>query len=118
MSNEEVTTVAADYMYLVILGEPDIISDIARAMNENAQKKLNNKLYLSSDIDTQIDYLPETDIFQRILRTNIADRREELIDLDANNTYKKTKQTKEKQEKQEKQTKVHKKQKSIEKKDT
>jgi hypothetical protein len=91
MSNEEVTTVAADYMYLVILGDVDIIEDIVCAMNENAQNKKSNKLYVSSDVDTQIDYLPETTKFQRILDINIEQRRIELLqysdDMKISNNY-------------------------------
>jgi hypothetical protein len=79
MSNEEVTTVAADYMYLVILGDADIIEEIVCAMNENAHNKKTNKLYVSSDVDTQIDYLPETIKFQRILDTNIERRRIDIL---------------------------------------
>lgn len=85
MSNEEVTTVAADYMYLVILGDPDIIEEIVIAMNENSQNKKTNKLYVSCDVDTQIDFLPETPIFQRILETNIGRAREVLLDIEESN---------------------------------
>jgi len=79
MSNEEVTTVAADYMYLVILGDSDIIDDIATAMNENAHNKDSNKLYVSTDIDKQVDYLPETEEFQRLLEMSIDSAREECL---------------------------------------
>jgi hypothetical protein len=67
MSNDEVTTVAADYMYLVILGDSNIIDKIASAMNEEARKNDTNKIYISTNIDTQVDYLPESLEFQRIL---------------------------------------------------
>lgn len=80
MSTEEVTTVAADYMYLIVLGDTDIIDEIVYAMNENAQNKRTNKLYISSDVDTQLDYLPETPKFRRILETNVEKRRSELLD--------------------------------------
>ena len=85
MSNEEVTTVAADYMYLVILGDPDIIEEIVIAMNENSQNKKTNKLYVSCDVDTQIDFLPETPIFQRILETDIGRAREASLDSEESN---------------------------------
>jgi hypothetical protein len=88
MSNEEVTTVAADYMYLVILGDPDIVEEIVKAMNEDSRNKKSNKLYVSSDVDTQIDYLPETASFQRILETGIGQRRTEFLSgIDVDSDY-------------------------------
>lgn len=69
MSNDEVTTVAADFMYLVILGDQDIIDNLAVAMNVSSD---NNRAYVSVPIDKQIDYLPETDEFQMILRYGMS----------------------------------------------
>jgi hypothetical protein len=80
MSNDEVTTVAADFMYLVILGDQDIIEEIVNAMNEEAHKKNTNKIYVSGDIDIQVDYLPETSEFQKILVSNVQKRRAELLE--------------------------------------
>ena len=67
MSNEEVTMVAADYMYLVLLGKSRTIEKIAMKLNEDMNMN-NRKIYVSVDINTQVDYLPETKIFQNLLR--------------------------------------------------
>lgn len=85
MSNDEITTVAADYMYLVILGDSDIIDRIANVMNEEAQKNDTNKMYISTNIDTPVDYLPESLEFQEILlkdsiQSDSNNRRDSLSD--------------------------------------
>jgi hypothetical protein len=74
MSNDEVTTVAADFMYLVILGDSDIIDNIATEMNKEATNNNTNKIYKSIDIDIQVDYLPETPEFQDILMSDVNKR--------------------------------------------
>lgn len=67
MTENEITTVAADYMYLVVLGSPDIMRSIAAEMDKASLKKDGRKRYISTDIDDQIDYLPETEELQNIL---------------------------------------------------
>lgn len=76
MSNDEVTTVAADFMYLVILGDEDIIDRLTEAMNNNSLlNENNNRIYASVPIDQQVDYLPESDEFQKMLRSDADDTR-------------------------------------------
>ncbi len=69
MSNDEITTVAADYIYLILLGESEQIQKIAELMNQNCDQTdvENKKIYIATKIDVQIDCLPESDKFQDIL---------------------------------------------------
>ena len=75
--DDDVTEVAADFMYLVVLGDEDIIEQIANALNVNYSNvnASNAQQYLSIDVDTQIDHLPETKRFRNMLnaklRTNL-----------------------------------------------
>lgn len=75
MNNEEVTTVAADFMYLIMIGEPEIMERVAVAMNSNTEKNGVSKFYVSVDIDTPLDNLPETPLFQKILINGCSDMR-------------------------------------------
>jgi len=78
---EEVTTVAADFMYLVVLSDEATMKRINRALNIDSHSKQNKKLYVYIDIDTQIDYIPETPELQSILKKGVLNRHAEASDL-------------------------------------
>ena len=78
---EEVTTVAADFMYLVVLSDETTMKRINRALNIDSHSKQNKKLYVYIDIDTQIDYIPETPELQSILKKGVLNRHAEASDL-------------------------------------
>lgn len=64
---DDVTEVAADFMYLIVLGESDIIEHITDTLNDVLPGDNLSSKYMSIDIDTQIDNLLETSRFRDIL---------------------------------------------------
>lgn len=79
MNNNDLTTIiAADYMYLIILGNEDIMGNIVKKLNNN---KKNNYIYVSHQIDHPCAEMLEEKHIKDILTTEAI----ETFNKDNNN---------------------------------
>ena len=84
MSDDEYTNIiSADYMYLIILGEDEIINKIVNRMNKNAKKKGNNKYFTSNRIDKPCAEMLDDETIQEKL---INDAKNSIIEENNNDS--------------------------------